>query len=601
MSQKTLKATLPLRLRIQRLFKAVCRCAKATANATFAQRKATLICRLLLGLCLFAPLTGCKSIGFDKPSLPSLAFWKKDSELPPPPARHFDPSRFDSNTDAQLADAEDSFDEYGQKRQGQDRDYSNDSLAKDLSTGNTSSARKSPRKPYGMEDFASDAQDTLKSAENSFDLNTNKLKNKFDSSLLGSKNEIESGLSDAQQKFRDAMNATTQSNSFSGDNNSFASKPISNSQNRFEGFDPAPQANDFAAKNDSFDLQPTSPTFNSAASLNDKLRSAANNLNSEFKSKLQAPASSQLKSEFEKRLAAAQAAAQKTTDQANRQLDKIADASAQTRNAIAKPFDGLSNGGFSAKTPLNPESKSAGTFDSFQLAKPNQLASTKNLADDTVSAMRSEVEQARRQIELLKQQVAAAKLAASEKATRAATQTQGAFDAVRDQAAQGLAAAENTIQGIVLPLNANNDASQFDDSPRVANQNNQFAPGSSNSFSPSKSASPPVNNRALQPQNSGSASGGSFYPSTPYGKFGSNQKSLVPAPNQTSIGQASFDSPESNSFGTRQARAEMPADSGFGFHRADHIESHVPDVQIPASILTGKGSFAPGSTTPLKR
>jgi hypothetical protein len=564
----------------------------------------------LLSLSLFISLTGCKSIGFEKPSLPSLAFWKKESELPPPPARHFDPSRFDSESTAesQFADAENGDDKYGLERENLDRGYSGDSLAKDLTAGDQSPARKSPSKPYGMEDFASDAQDTLASAENSFDLNASKLKNKFDDSLQAGKNKMESGLSDAQQKFRDAMNAPAESNSFSGGNNSFAtdsfaSKPLGSSQNRFEGFGTAAKdtaSNSFAAKNDSFDLQPSQSSYDSS-DLNDKLRSAAQDLNSQFKDKLRSPASSQLKSEFEKRLAAAQAAAQKGTDNANRQLEALADVSAETRNAITKPFGSMSTDGFATASPLDSASKLADASDSFQLAKPNQLASAKNLADDTVNAMRSEVEQARRQIEMLKQQVAAAKAAASQEAASVTNQTQGTFDTARDRAAQGLAAAQNTIEGIVLPLDGQNAPSNLGRSPRVANRDNQFGVGSANSFSPAKPTTPPANNRALQPQNSGSTDGGSFYPSTPYGKFGANQKPLVPAPNQSNIGQASFAAAQSNAFGSRQARADMPADSGFGSHRADRIQSNVPDVKIPASILTGKGSFAPGSTTPLKR
>ena len=84
---------------------------------------------LTLLLCFgFVTAMGCKSVEFAKPKLPelpklpSLAFWKKgeDSELPPPPARHFDPSRFGDGAETQVADGGSAtrstaaeFDEYG--------------------------------------------------------------------------------------------------------------------------------------------------------------------------------------------------------------------------------------------------------------------------------------------------------------------------------------------------------------------------------------------------------------------------------------------------------------------------------------------------------
>ena len=82
--------------------------------------KTTLVFLLCFG---FAIASGCKSMEFGKPklpSLPSLAFWKKgvDSEIPPPPARHFDPSRFGGEVDAQLAEAKSDsadFDRYGMR------------------------------------------------------------------------------------------------------------------------------------------------------------------------------------------------------------------------------------------------------------------------------------------------------------------------------------------------------------------------------------------------------------------------------------------------------------------------------------------------------
>ena len=71
--------------------------------------KATLTLLLCFG---FVTALGCKSVEFEKPKLPtlpklpSLAFWKKgeDSELPPPPARHFDPSRFGGPAETRVAD-----------------------------------------------------------------------------------------------------------------------------------------------------------------------------------------------------------------------------------------------------------------------------------------------------------------------------------------------------------------------------------------------------------------------------------------------------------------------------------------------------------------
>lgn len=563
--------------------------------------KATLPLLLCIGLAI--PLAGCKTIGFDKPSLPSLAFWKKDrdSELPPPPARHFDPARFDSEggEKSQLANTKGMYDQYGLKRKASSPGSYTDSAAKDFSSDNQSTAINSPSKAYGMEDFSSDADVALNSTKNSFDLNANEFKNKFAENAR----QAEAGLSDAQQKFRSAMEAVPNpldiaDNSFSG--SSFPTKSVSNnnSTNSFGGFDATAAANSFAAKKNSLDAK----VQNSLYDLNGKLRSASDDLQSQARNALQSPTNSQLKSEFEKRLEVARNAAKKGANNANQQLEALAGVSAQTRDAISMPFSKMTNDGLSMPSAQTAGLKPNPTTDSLQFTKPDQLASTKNLANDTVKSMRSEIEEARRQIEILKQQFSVAKSATGEKASLAAGQTRQTFDSaanvVRNQTVRAADAIQNTVEGIVLPSgNANSNANRKR-STRVASQNNQFGGGTENLRSSSMPASKSPTNRTLQPQNNGNSSGGSFYPSTPYGNFGSNQKSLVPSPLQSTIGQVKFDSPQANSQATGNARADLTAEANFGVSR---IDSYVPEVRIPAAILTGKSSYAPGSTTPLKR
>ena len=579
------------------------------------------------------PLAGCKSIGFEKPSLPSLAFWKKnsDDELPPPPARHFDPSRFESEGDnsTQVATKKDSFDKYGLKTKADDLEMA---AAKKFGAARNSIASKSdsgsaPRQPYRMEDFSPDLSDSIAKKKNSFDLDASKLKSKFDSAS----GAVKSDLSDAQQKFRSAMNSSLQNGNelakeskaaaISNDNNSFAAKPVSKSSAQgFRGFDAGSLNSSFnsatkslAGEKDAFAAKANSSLYD----INGKLRNAAADLKKQTNNAIQSPINSNLKSEFEKRLAAANSAAASGNGKVNGQLQALANVSQQTRQAIEKPFPKL------VSQPNQEQGFTpSGNGSSFQLAKPDQIAGTKNLARDTVNTMRSEVEEARRQIELLKQQVAAAKNSAANQAKQAAAQANQSLDAsvsrLLNQASNASNAFKNTIEGVVLPLDNSTNRTSVDDNARVATRNGQFGIESGNSFSTVRPKDKPSGNQSLVPQRNSNSSGGSFYPSTPFGGFGANQKkqtqpeqvanrsnqfeSFTPSANQSNIGKVGFNDSGSSGSVARQAVADVPVESDFGgIHRANQIDTNVPDVRIPASLLTGSSSFAPGSTTPLKQ
>ena len=127
----------------------------------------------------------------------------------------------------------------------------------------------------------------------------------------------------------------------------------------------------------------------------------------------------------------------------NKQLNTLAGVSDRTKELISQPFPKIgADGGLipqrSAQTSSavkQPALQPNNSSPLLQLSKPNALAA--NLFGgsdrDAVSQMRSEVEEAKRQIALLKAQVAAAKQS----------------PAVRQPVQR---AAQNTIEGVVLPL-----------------------------------------------------------------------------------------------------------------------------------------------------
>ena len=555
---------------------------------------------------------GCKSVEFEKPKLPtlpklpSLAFWKKgeDSELPPPPARHFDPSRFDGAAKTQVAGKGSAtrstaadFDRYGIRIKDSAKKVS-DLASNGAATAKASfekNATKPIRKPYKLDDLGGD--ENLAKSENQFNLNTESLKDR----LGGAKAAASSQLSSAQQDFRAAMNSATNlqlpggataksaDNSFGGGDNSFVAAPISKAVDKVKGLGGisggsfTPNSNAFDnVKRASADIADSGKQ--SLYDAQGRLRSAASRISSQAQDIANSTGASGLKSEFEQRLLAAQEKA-KTKSEAfksgalkatSEQLNTLAGVSERTKDLISQPFPkiGADGGLIPQRSPQTssavkqPALQPNNSSPLLELSKRNALAANSfgGSDRDAVTRMRSEVEEAKRQIALLKAQVAAAKQS----------------PAVQQPVQR---VAQNTIEGVVIPLDRVSNAFNPNAGSPVANQGQSFAPATSPPPAPS---SPNYNSNPAAGSNS-------FYPATPYGGFGSTEKA------KGTVGQVGFNS--TNEFQNRVSRAnsETPVNSSSsGIPQASRIDSSEPEILIPSAILSGSSSFTPGSTTPLR-
>ena len=333
---------------------------------------------------------------------------------------------------------------------------------------------------------------------------------------------------------------------------------------------------------------------------NGRLRSAAKDLVKKTNDAIQSP--NALKTKFEQRLAAAQKRAADLNDGAKNQLNSLATNSEKTRRAIAQPFPK-----FNGTLPKNGNStKDLGS--AFEVAK---TAST-----DATSKMQQEVQEARRQIELLKKQVAQAKLAAAKKQTQLDSRVtkQAPKQTINQFAGRVSQQVDNTVEGVVLPIQ--NAVTQF-----RGNTQSSVASQSSNSFSPNGNgfaAPSPLRPRTpsnVSPPQPSSPSGNSdsYYPSTPHGGFGLNgQPSNSAQPAENSIGQVGFQANANKTNEVAQANALMPLKKSTAplksmdnhseeIYQASRIDNSVSGVSIPAAILTGNSSFAPGSVNPLRK
>ncbi|MEM7785568.1 MAG: hypothetical protein AAF623_19630, partial [Planctomycetota bacterium] len=166
---------------------------------------------------------GCKSGAFSKPDFGSLAFWKQSgsaSELPPPPARHFDP--------APLGESPQMADKGSSNRSGSHRSNTMDldqsklverikseiAVAKrDLQQSKSELNGSPDRKPYSMDRFASS---TGGSGSGTKPLSSNSFRNAFSSESNGfqpKQKSAEPGLTSAQKDFQAALSGISNSGS----------------------------------------------------------------------------------------------------------------------------------------------------------------------------------------------------------------------------------------------------------------------------------------------------------------------------------------------------------------------------------------------------
>jgi len=563
---------------------------------------------LTLLLCFgFVTALGCKSVEFAKPKLPSLAFWKKgeDGELPPPPARHFDPSRFGNGIETQVAEKGSGsatrsttadFDQYGIRIKDSAQKVS------ELASNGVEKVKASPqpsrtadwqvgrddkpiRKPYKVGDLGGD--EALAKAPNNFNLDTVNLKNRLDDAKANASNQLSSAQKDFQSAMSSAANlelpgkkaVKSLGNSFDGGDNSFVANPISKAADTVKGLGDigggsfSPNSNRFNVKTASADVADSAKrTLYDAQG---RLRSAASKISSQANSS----EINGLKTKFEQRLLAAQKRAETKSEAfksgaltaKNNQLNKLAGVSDSAKELLNKPFPKIGADG-SLISQRSPQTKSAikqpalqpNNSPSLKLNKPDALAA-KSFGDadrDAVAKMRSEVEEAKRQIALLKSQMAAAKKSVAPRQPRQRV-------------------AQNDIEGVVLPLDRSNNAFNPNAGSPVASQQQLYSP---------KASQPPAPSSPNYNRNGGS---NSFYPSTPYGGFGSTQNT------KGAVGQVGFNS--ANEFQNRVSRANVEAaENPSGIPQASRIDSSAPEVMIPSAILSGSSSFTPGSTNPLR-
>ena len=563
---------------------------------------------LTLLLCFgFVTTLGCKSVEFAKPKLPSLAFWKKgeDGELPPPPARHFDPSRFGNGIETQVAEKGSGsatrsttadFDQYGIRIKDSAQKVS------ELASNGVEKVKASPqpsrtadwqvgrddkpiRKPYKVGDLGGD--EALAKASNNFNLDTVNLKNRLDDAKANASNQLSSAQKDFQSAMSSAANlelpgkkaVKSLGNSFDGGDNSFVANPISKAADRVKGLGDigggsfSPNSNGFNVKTASADVADSAKrTLYDAQG---RLRSAASKISSQANSS----ETNGLKTKFEQRLLAAQKRAETKSEAfksgaltaKNNQLNKLAGVSDSAKELLNKPFpkigaDGslISQRSLQTKSAIKQPALQPNNSPSLKLNKPDALAA-KSFGDadrDAVAKMRSEVEEAKRQIALLKSQMAAAKKSVAPRQPRQRV-------------------AQNDIEGVVLPLDRSNNAFNPNAGSPVASQQQLYSP---------KASQPPAPSSPNYNRNGGS---NSFYPSTPYGGFGSTQNT------KGAVGQVGFNS--ANEFQNRVSRANVEAaENPSGIPQASRIDSSAPEVMIPSAILSGSSSFTPGSTNPLR-
>ena len=137
--------------------------------------------------------TGCQTASFKKPDLSGLAFWKgKDTTtLPPPPARHFDPSQMEGTTPSQGLVG-------NSKNEPPKLDpLELNPLETHVAEAPSNGSQSRPRYSIDEEDEPSDS--------NSFALDASRIGSDF-----SGKDGPEGLLTNAQEDFQDAMNSATE-------------------------------------------------------------------------------------------------------------------------------------------------------------------------------------------------------------------------------------------------------------------------------------------------------------------------------------------------------------------------------------------------------
>ncbi len=251
--------------------------------------------------------------------------------------------------------------------------------------------------------------------------------------------------------------------------------------------------------------------------------------------------------------------------------DKTNDFRAQLESRVNTANDKADEFQQSTKSKIESLSAKAGELVNRPFPKFGDPEATASASKEELLSMQDKLLQARAEYEKLKQEIEASKAA---KLAQAPT----------DNA---------TIYGSLAPAKTAAPVSSATDngfSATLRPQTTQPAP--SNVLRPQAPATP-----TGKPDDNG-------FPATPYNGFKSSQtqpRSSGQQVNSFGVAPAGFEGSAQPETGkVSQANSLMPL-GGSSIKQASRIENHVDDVKIPDVILTGEGSFSPGSVNRLKR
>lgn len=534
----------------------------------------TTVKSMSLAVCLIAVSTfafsGCRSGGLTKPDFGKLAFWKKAegsaTSTPPPPARHFDPSPIDGAQQQIAAGTEKAKDQMAKVDGSGTRNMyesNKDSIRNDVESAIKGMGTGGLQPPVRKSSSVADAQNSVRSKLDGFSSGAK-------SALNAEQKEFKAAMSGSGSKNDSGSNDFGSSNDFAP-TNSFASRTAEASKDLTKGWK---------------DIETPTGLSEAANSINQSLANARN-ATYDANGKL-ASSASKVKDSF---------------------VAKANELSRTTNNALAhngfsaNSFATPNSNGFGASAPMTKES----TPPPLTVLTPKPTAPALSNFGGTPAAttntgqsqaLMAQVAEAKMQIEQLKAQVAQAKLAQAQK--------------MAAQPAQGFA------------------PQQFQPQTQMAQQplQTQQPFRQQQTFQPQTTSQPATRTAQLQVppfSNQTSVSNSSLASGLPNNVLRSSSGSLrapqAPAttannvpPGFSSTGQGGF-SASSNGFGSNSRPAansqvnfensQQPTSNSFYANggnagSATRIQNHVSDIDIPASVLSGTGSYAPGSVNALK-
>jgi hypothetical protein len=545
------------------------------------QQQTALLTTCIFISTLFASI-GCKSgafktpdfAGIKKPDLSGLAFWKKESsaEVPPPPSRRFDPApggdeqkmaRLDSTIKQGGNDIQDSF-----NRMVQEAKNHKDGLA-----------QKPIRTPYSISEKSTSTPNETDNS-NSFDIANTKSQIELpnlDSSVQKAQQDFQAALASSGDAIKDSLNTK-------------ASETVSTWKNDFQLPAKIAKAQQQIKPED---LKINRKLYDMSGNLSSGAQSAVNQF-AEASQSLQ----SKVNSGFEVGKVKTQNQFIGAAENAKEQLKQFG---SDSQMAIKQSFNSIPN--TQPTTQLSPgtsnqsQSELKAVQAQVSLAQ-QQIAELKRQLADGKASMSSSVNNQSNAGNLQPTIHVASLLMPNSQSNNNALASDGQANLVQSnngnfsplqnnamtQMTQG-SVSQSTMPPASAQVSSNQMSAQPPASPNVLRSNSQFGiPARTQSPSSSAPTGQPLQ---TQPANS-------QYPATPHGGYSS------PSMSNNQLG----DQP-ANGLATTQKSQVINADSASAFQVGAQSgvskASHVSDVEMPAAILQGSGSYAPGSVNPLSQ